>query len=441
MPAVMQVYSYWKHPAAFMEQCRERYGSRFKLSIRIPARPLYVLTDPEDVRQMFLAPADVLHTGRSSAVIEKFIGHTGLAWLDEDEHKLRRKHLMPSMHGQALQRIEESINEMAKRDVAGWPRGEVMALYPFSHRFTLSVVREVIFGPAPPRRWEELSDAVTEMLRFSDRLAAQLMIHKMSPKTVRRLAAIRRLGLGDFLKVREHADALIAEAVEERRNSGELGDDMLSVLLGITHDDGSPLNAEEMRDEMMTIFAAGSETTAAAMAWAFLYLSREDAARDRLLAEIDAGDSDAYLTATVHEVLRLRPSIPQMIPREVMQPIEIGGVRFEPGMLLWASAYLLNHDPSHYPDPYAFRPERFLDTKPGMYTWIPFGGGRIRCLGAEIAIIEMKAMLREVLANCELHRVDPQLEPIRTRNVMAVPAKGALLELRPRSREASLAGD
>lgn len=440
-PAPVQAFMYWKHPDAFMERCRERYGSRFALRIRIPPRPLYVLTDPEDVRQMFLAPADVLHTGSSSAVIEKFIGHTGLAWLDEDEHKVRRRHLMPSMHGQALQRIEASIIEMAKREVATWPRGEIMALYPFSHRFTLNVVREVIFGSAPPRRWEELRDAVTEILRFSDRMAAQLMIHKMSPAAVRLLTAIRPLGVHDFLEVRERAHALIAEAVEERRNSGELGDDMLSVLLGITHDDGSPLNAEEMRDEMKTLFAAGSETTAAAMAWAFLYLSREHAARDRLVAEIDAGEGDAYLTATVHEVLRLRPSIPQMIPREVMKPIEIGGVRFEPGALLWASAYLLNHDPSLYPDPHAFRPERFLGTKPGTYTWIPFGGGRIRCLGAEIAIIEMKAMLREVLAQCEIHRVDPQWEAIRTRNVMAVPENGARLELRTRSREASLAAD
>jgi cytochrome P450 len=440
MPALMQIFTYWKRPAVFVERCRERYGSRFALRIRVPPRPLYVLSDPEDVKQMFLAPPDVLHTGKGSATIEKFTGQSGLAWLDEDEHKVRRRLLMPSFHGKALQRIEASIAEMAERDVATWPRGKIMALHPLIHRFTLNVIREVIFGRVPPRRWDELLDVLTGMMRFNDRMASAMLIHKMSPAGVRLLTAIRPLGLHDFLKLRERADALIAEAVEERRNSGELGNDMLSVLLGVTHDDGSPLNAVELRDEMMTIFLAGTETTAAAITWAFEYLSREHAARDRLVAEIDEGENDAYLTATVQEVLRLRPSIPQIIPREVMKPIEIGGVRYEPGMLLWASAYLLDRDPSLYPDPYAFRPERFLGTKPGVYTWIPFGGGRIRCLGDKIAILEMKAVLREVLTQCELRRVDPQPEAPRSRSVSQLPAKGARLELRPRSPEASLAG-
>ncbi len=354
LPAMVQVFIYWKRPAAFLEWCRRRYGNRFVLSRGIPPRLLYVLTDPEDMKQLFLAPPDVLHTGHSSAASEKFTGQSGLAWLDENEHKVRRKQLMPSTHGKALERIEASITEMAKQDVATWPRGEIRALHPLLHRYTLNVIREVIFGPAPPRRWEELFDVLSKMLKFNDRMASTMLIHRMSPATVRLLTAIRPTGLHDFLKLRDRADALIAEAIEERRNSGVRGDDMLFLLLGITHDDGSPLDAAEMRDEMMTIFIAGTETTAAALSWAFLYLSRDQAVRERLVAEIDAGESDAYLTATVQEVLRLRPSIPQLIAREVMKPIEIGGVRYEPGMLLWASAYLLHRNPSLYPDPYAF---------------------------------------------------------------------------------------
>jgi cytochrome P450 len=439
-PQLLQVFTHWKRPVVFMERCRERYGSRFALSRGFPPRPMYVLTDPEDVKQVFLAPNDVLHTGRSSAMIEKFIGHTGLAWLDEDEHKVRRKLLMPSMHGTALQRLAPLIAEMAARDVAAWPRGGITALHPFSYRFTLNVIREVIFGSAPPRCWEELLDTWVAMMRFANRPAALMMYQRMSPAKVRLLAAIRPLGLHEFLKLRKHADELMAEAVEERRNSGELGDDMLSVLLRITHDDGSPLSAVELRDEMMTIFLAGTETVAGALSWAFLHLSREHAVRDRLVAEIDAGEGDVYLTATVQEVLRLWPSIPQIIAREVMKPIEIGGVRYEPGSLLWASAYLMHHDPSIYPDPHEFRPERWLGTRPGTYSWIPFGGGRIRCLGAEIAILEMKAVLRELLTQCELGPAGPQLEKPRSRVVIIIPKKGARLELRPRSKEASLAG-
>jgi cytochrome P450 len=437
LPALVQIFKYWKRPTGFMEDCRQRYGSRFRLQIRIPAKPMYVLTEPEDVKQMFLAPADVLHTGDGSATIEKFTGRTGLAWLDEDEHKVRRKLLMPTMHGKALQRIEAAIDETARQSVADWPAGPVTALHPYVHRLTLDVIREVIFGPAPPKRWEELADLLTHMMEFNYRVASALRIHEMPPRLVRLLVRYRRNGLHDFLERRERADALIAEAVQERRASGYSGDDMLSVLLGITHADGSPLSAVELRDEMMTIFIAGTETSASGVAWSLEHLSRTPAVLDRLVAEIDKGEDDAYLTATVYEMLRLRPPIPHIIFREVMKPIEIGGVRYEPGVLLWASAHLLHHNPRLYPDPYEFRPERFLGVKPGTYSWIPFGGGRIRCLGSEIGLAEMKAVLREVLARYDLRRDDPTPEPVRSRSVLTLPGRGAYLALRTRAPEPS----
>ncbi|MFI1222598.1 MULTISPECIES: cytochrome P450 [unclassified Streptomyces] len=435
LPAPLQVLKYWRHPAEFVEQCQEEYGGRFALSIRIPPKPLYVLSDPDDIKQMFLAPPDVLHTGTGSSTIEKFTGQSGLAWLDEDEHKVRRKLLMPSFHGKALQRIDTAIPAMAVTEVAKWPRGQDMPLHPHIHRFTLHVIREVIFGSKVPRQWDELIEVLIKMMGFNDRMGSAMMIHKMSARAVKALRAVKPLGFDEFLTLRERADALIAEAVDERRASGELGDDMLAVMLGITHEDGSPLSHRELRDEMMTIFLAGTETTAAAIAWSFEFLSREPEALKKLVAEIDLGEGDEYLTATVQEVLRLKPSIPQIIPRTVMKPIEIGGVRFEPGMLLWASAYLMNRDPSLYPEPKAFRPERFIGTKPGVYTWIPFGGGRIRCLGDKIALLEMKAVLREVLSRCELYRHDPTPEGTRSRSVSALPQRGAMLELRPRVRE------
>lgn len=441
LPAPLQIIKYWRNPADYVERCQELYGGRFQLSIRVPPKPLYVLSDPDDIKQMFLAPPDVLHTGTGSATIEKFTGRSGLAWLDEDDHKKRRKLLMPSFHGKALQRIGPSIDEMAVENVATWPRDRPMPLHPLIHRFTLHVIREVIFGSNVPRQWDELIEVLIKMMRFNSRVGSAMMIHKMSPATVKLLRAVRPLGFDEFLTLRERADALIAGAAEDRRASGDFGTDMLSVLLGITHEDGSPLSNMELRDEMMTIFLAGTETTAAAIAWAFEFLSREPAALERLVAEIDAGEDDAYLTATVQEVLRLKPSIPQIIPRTVMKPIEIGGVRFEPGMALWASAYLMNRDPSLYPEPKVFRPERFVGAKPGVYTWIPFGGGRIRCIGDKIALLEMKTVLREVLANCELRRIDPQPEASRSRSVSVLPEKGAFLELRARKRATSLVGD
>jgi cytochrome P450 family 135 len=438
LPVPLQMLSYWRRPAGFMEQCRERYGSRFVLRVSLPARPLYVISAPEDVKQMFLAPDDVLHTGNGSARLENQIGHSGLAWLDEGDHKARRKLIMQCVHGKAMQRIEASISKQAEQEIASWPQDKAVSLYPLIHHLTIRVIREVIFGPVPPKCSEELLDVLERMTDFNYKITSTLMIYRMSPRTVRLLKAIRPLGLRDFLKLRERANVLIAEAIEERRTAGQSGDDLISVLLGVTYDDGSPLTAQELRDEIMTMFLAGTETTAAALAWAFEYLGREHAARDRLIAEIGTGE-DSYLTATTQEVLRLRPSVPQIILRQVMKPIEIGGVRYEPGMLLWASAYLMHRNPTLYPDPYAFRPERFLGTRPGMFTWIPYGGGRIRCLGPAVAELEMKAVIREVLRRYELVRVDPRPEKVRTHLITPLPGNGTRVRLRARSPQASMA--
>jgi cytochrome P450 family 135 len=430
MPILLQMITYWRRPVEFVERCRDRYGSRFALRLR--KRPLYVLTDPEDVRQMFLAPADVLHTGNGSVVLEKLFGQTGLAWLDEDEHKTRRKYIMQCVHGTALQRIETSINEMARKDIANWPQGETISLHPLIYRLTLDVICEVIFGPVRPACWEELRGLLMQLIEFNYKIVASVMIHKMSPRKVRLLTAIRPLGLHNFLKVRERMDELIAEAVAERRAAGGLGDDMLSILLGITQDDGSELSAVDLRNEIMTMMGAGTETTAAALSWAFEFLSREQTVRDRLVAEIDKAEDDAYISATIQEVLRVRPPIPVIIIREAMKPIEIGGVRYEPRTLMMASSYMVHRNTTLYPDPEAFRPERFLGAKPGIHTWIPYGGGRIRCLGAPVAELEMKAVIREVMGRFELHRVNRRQEKIRLHLAVVVPGKGARLELRPR---------
>ena len=184
------------------------------------------------------------------------------------------------------------------------------------------------------------------------------------------------------------------ELIDERRGSDEERDDVLAMLLAARHEDGSPMSSQELRDELMTLLVAGHETTASELAWAIERLARSPAVRARLVEEIDAGEEDAYLTATIQETLRRRPVLPNTAPRLVMRPTEIGDWTYPAGVCLAANAYLVHHDPEIYPDPYAFRPERFLEEPPGTYTWIPFGGGRRRCLGASFALVEMKVVLR-----------------------------------------------
>jgi cytochrome P450 len=230
-----------------------------------------------------------------------------------------------------------------------------------------------------------------------------------------------------FVRMQREADELIFELVAERRADGAERDDVLSMLLLARHEDGSSMSAEELRDELMTLLVAGHETTASTLAWCFDQLRNQPEAVARL-----QDDDEDYLTATIHEALRHRPVLPNVAPRLVAQPIEVGGRRYPPGVCLVPSAYLVHHDPAVYTDPYAFRPERFLETPPGTYTWIPFGGGRRRCLGAAFAMLEMKIVVRTVLRERELEATSSLSEAPKRRNITIRPAEGCRAVLRAR---------
>jgi cytochrome P450 len=220
---------------------------------------------------------------------------------------------------------------------------------------------------------------------------------------------------------------LIFELIEERRAKQSDGDDVLGMLLEARHEDGSPMSAQELRDELMTALVAGHETTASQLAWGFEQLAREPQVVERL-------EDEEYLTATVYEILRLRPVLPNAEPRLTKRAVKIGDVEYPPGVALLASAYLVHHDPAIYPEPYAFRPERFLGNAPGTYTWIPFGGGRRRCLGASFALEEMKIVIRAVVRRFELAPISGRREQTARRSITFSPSGGASLILRKRPR-------
>jgi cytochrome P450 len=201
------------------------------------------------------------------------------------------------------------------------------------------------------------------------------------------------------------------------------------------------MSPAELRDELMTALVAGHETTASQLAWAFSLICRAPAVQRRLAAELDAGEEDAYMTATINEVMRRRPVLPNAEPRLVKEPIEIGGITYSPGVVLIINSHLVHHDPEIYPDPYAFAPERFLGKTPGTYTWLPFGGGRRRCLGASFALLEMKIVLRAVLERCELTPADSRPEAPRRRSITISPSRGAEVLLRQRASGESSASE
>ncbi len=184
---------------------------------------------------------------------------------------------------------------------------------------------------------------------------------------------------------------------------------------------------------MLTALLAGHETTASQLAWAFERLAREPRVSARLVSELAQGDGEEYLTATIHEILRLRPVLPNAEPRLTKQRVRIGGHEYPAGVALLASAYLVHHDPEIYEEPYALRPERFLGIAPGTYTWIPFGGGRRRCLGASFALEEMRIVIRAVLSRYHLEPGSSQPEHTGRRSITFSPRGGATVVLRERS--------
>jgi len=409
-----------------MERLRARYGKTFTLRL-VGIDPFVMMSRPEDLKAIFTAPPEVLHSGEGTRILLPVVGPNSILLLDEDRHMAQRKLMLPAFHGEKMEALREVVTEVAVTEVETWDTDRPAPLHPRMQALTLEVIMRAVFGLDEGARLDRLRELLRSMLDFG-----------MSPISL--IEPAQRLGrlhptLRRFLDDRDETDGEIYDLIAERRDA-EPGDDILSLLLQARHEDGSPMSDEELRDELITLLVAGHETTATELSWAFERLVRRPDAMAALVAEIDDGGSD-YVTATIRETLRRRPVLSIAGPRRVISEIEVGGRTYGPGCHLVPNAYLLHHDPDVYPDPYEFRPERFLDRDPGTYTWIPFGGGRRRCLGASFAMLEMDIVLRAVLARMNVRAASGGLlEAHRRRAITIVPGKGAEAILTERSATA-----
>ena len=421
-PSLIQSIGFWKRPLAFLERCRARYGKRF--TIRLPLAPPFVMiSDPGEIKQVFTAPPDVLHPGEGARVLEPVVGANSVILLDEAAHMEQRKLMLPAFHGDKMERLSDLIAEVAAREVASWPRGESIKLGPHFQRLTLEIILRAVFGLDPGERLDALRE----------RLSA---ISLLPPPPGRVATVLERHGpFAGFLRLQEEVDELLFELIDERRRDEAERDDILSMLVDARHEDESPMSAQELRDELMTLLVAGHETTASTLAWTFERLVRLPKVLARLTDEVAGSDGDAYITATVQEALRRRPVLPNAAPRLVKRPVEVGDWSYPTDVCLVPNAYLLHHDPEIYSDPYVFRPERFLDDPPGTYTWIPFGGGRRRCIGASFAMLEMKIVIRSILDGQAVEPVAPQPEHARRRNITITPDAGSRVTVSAAQRE------
>jgi len=377
---------------------------------------MVLLSDPEEIKEMFAAPADALLPGEGSRVARDVLGDHSLVQLDGNEHIEQRRILSPSFQGEGLQKLEDLMVETAEREIAAWPVGHTVEMYPLLQKMTIEVILSTVFGLSSGQRHDHLRDSLIEVLDASSHLLSLMPITRW-----------RLFGLAPWSRVKaalHRSDELLFDLISKRRRDGDGGDDVLAALLVVSRDDGSPMSDREIRDQLMTLLTGGHETSASTLAWTFERLARSPSVLDRLLEEIDTDEGDAYMTATLQETLRCRPVI-ACLPRLVKRGIEIGDWTYPPGVALMPEPYLVHHDETLYPQPYVFRPERFLEKPPGTYEWIPFGGGRRRCIGLHFAMTEMKVILRAVLGTSRLRPISERDDAPRRRSVMVIPRAGA----------------
>jgi len=416
VPRFLQTLGFILAPARFVDACRRRYGDVVTFSSLFDSGFVMVF-EPELVKQVFRGSPEVLRAGEANAVLGPVVGDRSVLLLDGAEHLRERKLMLPAFHGERMRAYEEVIRAAADRSIDSWPLGEPFTLLAQMQSLTLDVIMRAVFGLDAGPRQEELKARIRALLDPVASRASVLM-----------LALSRgRVGAGAgrrFEQSRQALDELIYEEIARRRAAEDLEqrEDVLSMMLLARDEGGESMSDRELRDELVTLLVAGHETTATGLAWAFELLLRTPRVLERLRNELAEG-SDDYLEAVVKETLRLRPVI-MGVGRVVRgQPFELGGYEIPPGVEI-------NRREDCYPDARAFRPERFLGADvPDTYTWLPFGGGTRRCLGASFATFEMQVVIRRVLERTRLAAVGRRPEKGVRRGITFVPAGGVRVRL------------
>ncbi len=423
-PKPLQGLGWGMRPLPFMERCQERYGNMFTL--RIPQAGTWVfVSDPELVKQVFTGSPDVYCAGEGNQVLLPVVGRNSVLTLDRSEHMRQRKLLLPPFHGERMQRYGDLMSEIAAAEVDTWPAGEPFAAWPRMQSITLDIILRAVFGVDEGAGMDDMRAKLQDLLEASTDPAALIALAVMGPRFV----SNRRVPY--FTRILEAVDGAIYAEIERRRSAPDLAEreDILSMLLVARYEDGEPMSDAELRDELVTLLVAGHETTATALAWTLERLTRHPDKLDRLAADVAAGET-AYLDAVIKETLRLRPVL-SIVARVLKEEVELGGYRLPAGVGVIPAIHLVHRNPDIYPEPNAFRPERFLETPPGTYTWFPFGGGVRRCLGASFAEFEMKQVLAEIVTRVRLRPADTPGERIVRRAITHTPGGQARIVADP----------
>ena len=425
-PQLVQLAQFLRGEGTFITAQQARHGDTFR--IKFERRAWNVFADPQDIQTIFTASPKIAHAGDGNEILRTTLGKHSILLADEAAHLRQRRLLLPQFHGDRLQGWQEAMRQVAEQRVARMPRGVAFSLRPHMTAIALEIILDVVLGVRGREEHDRLAGPVDRLLEWIGR--------------PRNLVLPTLLGPDHPLVLRAHrpvvgpVDAAMYRLIRERRAASDLESrqDVLSLLMLARDEDGVALSDAEVRDEIVTLIVAGHETTATSLAWAFERLTRDPARLEKLELEASAGQEATYAEAVFREALRLRPVLSNVL-RTLQEPFEVGGVTYPAGAVLAPSIFLVHRNPEIYPEPLEFVPERWLGTKPGTYTWIPFGGGTRRCIGAQFAQMEMQVVLRAIASSVHL---EPVGEPERgvPRFITTSPSRGGEVRIgaRPPAR-------
>ena len=412
-PASVNTARLVQRPLESLLGWRARYGDVFTVPLLVFGVGVYV-SDPSAIREMLTGEQSDLHAGEANAPLSAVLGERSVLTLDGREHLRQRKLLLPPFQGTAIQNFRTVIRDVAAADVGRWREGERFVMRERMRALTFEVIARAVFGVTDTNRIKGLRSALVSVLDMQ----AVLFLPGMLRRDLGRFSPG-----GHFQRRLRAADALIYEEIARRRSAPDLEDrtDVLSLLLRARDEDDQPMTDVELR-ELMTLLLAGHETTATGLAFAFDLLLRNPRVLHRLREELIAGD-DTYLDAVVTETLRLRPVI-DANARTLTKPRTIGGWDLPAGIRVYPAIAVVHLREDLYPQPYEFRPERFIDGEAESYAWLPFGGGIRRCIGASLAQAEMAEVIRTVVSSVDLKPTRPDPEPVVMRGITLVPQHG-----------------
>jgi cytochrome P450 len=419
LPRFVQTLAFVFAAPRYFDWARRRYGDVVRMGTIFDSSFVMVF-DPDIVKEVFRGPHAQLRAGEANELLGPVLGSRSVLLLDGDEHLRQRKLMLPPFHGQRLKTYEETMRRAADEAIDSWPVGQPFTVLPAMQSLTLDVIMSTIFGVYEEERRAELKRRVRATIDpISQRFGVVLLV-----LTGGRLG--NRSAMQSFEQRRAEMDALIYDEIARRRDAPDLEEreDVFSMLLCARDEDGEPMTDQELRDELVTLLLAGHETTATGLAWTFELLMRNPRVLARTREAVAAGD-DAYLDAVVKEALRIRPVIPGVGRVVRGEPFRLNGYEIPVGMEINPSISSIHRRGDRYPEPREFRPERFLgEDAPDTYTWIPFGGGTRRCLGASFALTEMRVVVKRVLERTELVPADSKPEEVMRRGITMVPKTG-----------------